>query len=168
MPSARIFLIAGLFSVAGGSCLLATQGPHPVAPPHKTGTTQVLGMIAHDGATRTAQTLSRRRQWKEIVLGLSTGQRDAERALSLLLPKADAPTAALLRLSMKAALPYQAQTVLSTLRDSASSLGDTRAICSTRGMDTAWRISARKAVASVHDWGLRMRVKTCLNSLAES
>ncbi|MFT8676207.1 MAG: hypothetical protein ABF990_13080 [Acetobacter sp.] len=168
MPSARIFFIAGLFSLAGGSCLLATQGPHPVMHPHRTSTGQVLGMIAHDGATQTAQTLSRRRQWQDIVQGVSSGRHDAQRALSLLLPKADPQTATLLRMSMKAALPYQPQTVLRTLRDSASSMSDTRAICSSHGMGTAWNSSARQAVSSVHEAALRIRVKACLSSLAKS
>ncbi|MBO1326939.1 hypothetical protein OQ496_03140 [Acetobacter suratthaniensis] len=121
--------------------------------------------IASNGAAPTARALSQQNGWQNVTRALALGQPEVAPVLSSLIPASSSQTTALLRRSMKTALPHHPSVVLSALREQTDSPVAPRDVCSAKGMSRTWRKNATQAVATVHDIRLSSRARQCLSLL---
>lgn len=166
-----------LVSLTMGLCLLdahtTSRQPVPAltthAPDHAG---QALRTISEDivsnGAAPTALALTQQNGWRNVTRALAQGQPEVAPVLSSLIPESSSQTTALLRRSMKTALPRHPSVVLSALHEQANSPVGPRDVCSAKGMSSTWRRTATQAVATVHDIRLNSRARACLNLLQNS
>ncbi|MFT8886333.1 MAG: hypothetical protein ABF946_09030 [Acetobacter papayae] len=177
MSFIRCLSTTALVSLTMGLCLLDA---HTTARPPVLATTahapdhaeQALHTISQDivsnGAAPTARALTQQNGWRNVTTALAQGQPEVAPVLSSLIPASSSQTTALLRRSMKTALPRHPSVVLSALHEQASSPVGPRDVCSAKGMSRTWRKNAAQAVATVHDIRLNSRARECLSLLQNS